>query len=126
MRTNYRNSDVIADGQFAYHPRRPGDPLYAVPVDAHPEVRKVKRYAAQAGRAFGRNDSAQVERAKANLRKLFAGMKLEPLGLWARVLMIDGRWCGATGTGAYWAVASRYCNEVASEELRKRPKFEVA
>ena len=34
--------------------------------------------------------------------------------------MIDGGWCGASGTGAYWAVASGLVNEAAKAELRRR------
>ena len=37
------------------------------------------------------------------------------LGYWANVIMLDPRFCGATGTGAYWAVASECVNEVAKE-----------
>ena len=39
---------------------------------------------------------------------------------WAQVVLIDPRVCGATGTGAYVAVASRLVNERAVVELRRR------
>ena len=34
--------------------------------------------------------------------------------------MLDCRFCGATGEGAFWAVASRCVNEIAKELLRER------
>ena len=42
------------------------------------------------------------------------------LGYWAKVIMLDPRFCGATGTGAYWAVASECVNEIAVQILAGR------
>ena len=44
----------------------------------------------------------------------------ERLGFGARVVMIDDLWCGATGQGAYWAVASEYVNLSAEQVLQER------
>ena len=42
------------------------------------------------------------------------------LGYWAGVVMLDPRFCGATGTGAYSAVASECVNQAAKQILRER------
>ena len=33
-------------------------------------------------------------------------LETERLKYWAEVIMLDPRFCGATGQGAYWAVAN--------------------
>ena len=47
-------------------------------------------------------------------------LESDRLGYWAKVIMLDPRFCGATGTGAYWAVASECVNEIAVQILRER------
>ena len=39
----------------------------------------------------------------------------ERLKYWRDVIMLDPRFCGATGEGAYWAVASEQVNQIAKE-----------
>ena len=46
---------------------------------------------------------------------------------WAKaLLLIDPRWCGATGTGGYIARASAEANEAARAELKRRGDAERA
>ena len=82
-----------------------------------PGCEAVKRHAAKVARA-----RTEEGRAKARGRLIVAldALDDDALELWAGVVMIDRRWCGATGTGAYWAVASRAVNEVAADILAER------
>ena len=57
----------------------------------------------------------QFEKLKAKLVEFMRTFESDRLGYWANVIMLDPRFCGATGTGAYWAVASECVNEVAKE-----------
>ena len=93
--------------------------FYRFPQDGDaPDVAPVKRAAAKVGRAFGQR--AKYEKAVAALNKVLHGLETPRLRFWADCLMIDGRWCGATGQGGYWAVASEKVNELAGEELKTR------
>ena len=89
-------------------------------------VRAVKRAAAKAGRTWAPSRKGDDERtaahraAVARLVEVLRGTDTARLRYWAGVTMIDGRWCGASGTGAYWAVASRLVNGLAKAELRRR------
>ena len=83
-------------------------------------VRAVKRAAARLGRLFGRPRSDERRRARRKLADLMRAESTPRLRYWAVVLMIDSRWCGATGQGGYWAVASRETNTAARIELRQR------
>ena len=84
-------------------------------------VRGVKRAAARLGRLFVRPGAVPARRrARHRLATLLAAESTPRLRYWCVVLMIDDRWCGATGAGAYWAVASREVNELARAELRLR------
>lgn len=87
------------------------------PADG-PEVAPVKRLAARCGRTFG--DPVKHQAARSRLRARLREVDTGRLRYWAVVLMIDPRWCGATGTGAYWAVASRCVNEDARAVLAER------
>lgn len=83
---------------------------------------EIKRHAATAARAkTPKRQHAALER----LRKVLATLDNDNLYAWATTTMIDGRWQGATGAGAYWAVASQMVNDAASAELRSRPLFVV-
>ena len=97
---------------------------YRYPADPPPwpGCADVKRHAARAARARCPKARAKaVERLEAALNALDTAS----VGLWASVVMIDNRWCGATGEGAYWAVASRLTNEAAQRVLKRRPMFQV-
>lgn len=89
-------------------------------------VRAVKRAAAKAGRSWesartGGDERTAAHRADvAKLVEVLAGTDTGRLRYWAGATMIDGRWCGASGAGGYWAVASRLVNEAAAVELRRR------
>ena len=77
----------------------------------------IKRHAARYARA-----KTQAVRSKA-LEKLADALDALDDGallLWANVRMIDHRFCGATGTGAYWAVASEAVNRLAKRTLEGR------
>ena len=47
-------------------------------------------------------------------------LETERLKYWAEVIMLDPRFCGATGQGAYWAVASEQVNQAAAQILTDR------
>ena len=82
-------------------------------------VRAVKRAAAKAGRSWRTGgDGHRADVAK--LAEVLHGTDSGRLRYWAGVTMLDGRWCGASGAGGYWAVASRLVNEAATAELRRR------
>ena len=55
----------------------------------------------------------QFEKLKAKLVKYMRTLDSDRLGYWAGVVMLDPRFCGATGTGAYSAVASECVNQAA-------------
>ena len=90
-----------------------------VVLDQHPnEVREIKRLGARCGRTFG--EQTHHERARKRLRLRLEAIDSARLRYWASVVVIDHRWCGATGQGGFWAVASRCVNEEAQAILRKR------
>lgn len=91
---------------------------YDLPPQDDAEATKVKRLAARCGRAYRKR--AQFAQLKAKLVELMRGLDTRRLGYWAAVVMIDDRWCGATGQGAYWAVASECCNQAARQVLQER------
>ena len=96
-------------------------------ADRPDEIRKVKRLAARVGRTF--DEAGKHAAATRQLRECLATLGTGSLRYWAQVVMIDHRWCGATGTGAFWAVASRVTNELArailEERGRNQPPFQV-
>ena len=104
---------------------------YAYPevvlADVPEHVARVKRLASRAGRTF--RDRLAHEEARSRLRAYLAESATCHLRFWAGVIMLDPRFCGASGTGAFWAVASRVVNEEArailAERGRGRPMFEV-
>ena len=109
--------------------RREGTPItrYRYPEAVFGErdrnVRKVKAAAAKAGRTWRAAGGAEARRHReylARLAEVLRGTETGRLRYWAGVTMLDGRWCGASGAGGYWAVASRLVNEQARAELRRR------
>lgn len=109
---------------------------YRFPLDSDaPEVKRFRSLAAQSGRALARGASASVRtkaaQARAKLAESMAGLDVPRLRYWAELVMIDGRWNGATGEGGYWAAGTAAVNEAAKAELRRRglsaerPMFEL-
>ena len=82
----------------------------------------MKRHAAKAARA--RTEDGRVK-ARRKLVEALAELDDDALRLWAGALMIDKRWCGATGTGAYWAVASEEVNRAAGYIVEERRALEA-
>ena len=62
------------------------------------------------------NHLKAIEKVKKHMLNLDTGK----LRYWAGVILIRPEWCGASGTGAYIAVASRIVNEIAIEILKER------
>ena len=95
--------------------------LYLYPEDIFgaddANVKAVKRAAAKCGRTF--HDRKKHAKAREKLAAVLADTDPARLRFWAQVVMIDGRFCGASGTGAYWAVASRCVNEDARAQLKR-------
>ena len=91
---------------------------YAYPDDNDPEVKTVKRLAAKVGRAY--RQAEKFEQHKTKLREFMQTLDKERLRYWAKVIMLDARFCGATGEGAFWAVASEQVNQIAKELLQER------
>ena len=90
---------------------------YAYPCDSDPSTRRIKRIAAKCGRAFGRRDRVELERQFGRLVEAMRALPRSEIVYWRHIVMIDGRWQGATGQGAYWAVASEAANRAASLAL---------
>ena len=92
---------------------------YRYPDDepAWPGCEVVKRYAAKVARA--RTEGGR-DKARIKLTAALDELDDEALELWAGVVMVDRRWCGATGEGAYHAVASKAVNDVAAAILVER------
>ena len=87
-----------------------------------PEVKKLLRLAGTAGRSF-----YNEPKYKKHTQKLYDFMQTVDTGrlrYWAGVVMLRNPTAeaGATGTGAFWAVASRIVNEIAVEILQERAK----
>ena len=82
-------------------------------------VRRVKAAAARAGRSW-RGGGAAHRADLARLARVLEGTDTGRLRFWSGVVMLDGRYCGASGAGGYWAVAARLVNEQARAELRRR------
>ena len=105
--------------------------LYRYPDDSNPEVKKVKRLASRAARLEGRiykaaydkkaERHAQYETSLVKLKTFMATLKWSSLFYWRGIILIDPRWCGASGTGAYIAVASRIVNQTAKAILKENP-----
>ena len=100
----FRNTDMIPEVAFGKDDKN---------------VQAVKKAAARAARSF-RKDEETHQSHVADLIKVLIDTDSARLRYWAGVVMIDNRFCGATGTGAYWAVASRLVNEIAQIELKER------
>lgn len=104
---------------------------YRYPDDSDPEVAKVKRLASTAARLEGRmqmsarDKLAEIQpkynKSRAKLKAFMATLKWSRLFYWRDIILIDPRWCGASGTGAYIAVASRIVNETAAAILKENP-----
>ena len=94
--------------------------MYKYPTNEVPDVDKVKRVAAQVGRALRTADRYKV--AVTRLQRILEEQESCHLRFWAQVLMLDPRWCGATGKGGFWAHATMMVNELSVGILRERGK----
>lgn len=94
-------------------------PEYAFP-NRLAEVRRIKKWAAKAGRTY--RDRDKHFKARKKLREALEPLDIRALLYWSYVVMIDDRWCGATGQGGFWAVASRCVNEEAKAIILGREK----
>ena len=70
---------------------------FDLPPQDDAEATKVKRLAARCGRPYRKR--TQFAQLKAKLVELMRGLDTRRLGYWAVVVMINDRWCGATGQG---------------------------
>lgn len=93
------------------------DLLYPRPT--WPGLDAVKRAAARVGRGIYQ-PPAEREQREARLRAVLDTLDDHALDLWSRVVLIDHRWCGATGQGGYWAAASAAVNRIAGDLLVQR------
>ena len=93
-------------------------PIYRYPDDEDPQVQKLKRLAARVGRTLYEREKHETARGK--LRAFMETLGVGELDYWRRVVMIDHRWSGATGQGAFWAVASGAVNDIAADILEDR------
>ena len=107
---------------------RTGTPLtrYAYPEDLYgddADVARVKRLALRCGRTWPRAGQEGKEARATALAALDAALarcSVPQVRYFAVVTLLDGRFNGATGEGAYISVASRLCNERAWADLRRR------
>ena len=79
---------------------------------------RVVKLASKVGRAFYKPEKYNVELGK--LERYMQSLDNGELLYWKDVLMIRPEFSGATGQGAYIAVASRVVNEVATSVLEQR------
>ena len=96
------------------------EPVCVFPQHWWPGFADVKRHAARAGRA---KTQAKEDAARAKLRAALNELPTFALDLWARVVLIDSRFHGATGEGGWISWASRATNEEALAVLRNRSVF---
>ena len=96
--------------------------LYDLPppygLDDRPESKLLKKLAARVGRSL--YDKPKYDKFYKALTKYMNTLDTGSLRYWAKVVMIDHRWNGATGQGAFWAVASEAVNEIALSILKSR------
>lgn len=85
---------------------------YQYPDQSDPLI----KLASAVGRAF--YDKEKYGKNLAELKKHMAELSTAKLLYWKDVLLIRPEWDGASGTGAYIAVASRVVNEIATELLQ--------
>ena len=99
---------------------------HACPEDLYgddPDVARVKKAALRCGRTWpnlGRGDAGKHKKALEALDAALGRSCTPQVRYWAQCRLIDPRVCGASGTGAYIAVASRLVNERARAELQRR------
>ena len=89
------------------------------PDETWPGCDKVKRLAAKVGRA---KDAETQQAAETKLTAALRELDGDALRRWADVVMIDARFCGATGQGGFWAKASDAVNRLAKELLNERQR----
>ena len=76
------------------------------------------RLAARVGRTY--RDREKHATALAKLRDYMADFGPDEWRDWQGQVMISMQWNGATGQGAFWAVASEHVNRIAGELLEGR------
>ncbi len=59
------------------------------------------------------------------LEQIFKELELDKINILSVMLMISNKWNGATGQGGIWATASEIVNNIAKQELKNRPIFEI-
>ena len=59
------------------------------------------------------------------LENLFNTLSLDTINILSSILIISNKWNGATGQGGVWAAASEIVNNIAKQELKNRPMFEI-
>ena len=107
---------------------REGTPLvrHAYPEDVFPgdaDVARAKQAARRCGRTWphlGRGSPGKHRKAVEALDKALRRCGAAQVRFLAQCPLLDPRVCGASGTGAYIAVASRIANERARVELKAR------
>ena len=72
-----------------------------------------------------KRDLAKFEKHKAKLVEYMWTLDSDRLGYWAGVVMLDPRFCGATGQGGFGAVASECVNQAAAQILRRKRRMEL-
>ena len=89
--------------------------IYEYPDDNDPIVKRVKHLASRVGRSF--YDEEKYNNHFTKLKNYLQTLDSGRLRYWASIMLIDPKYCGATGAGAYIAVASRVVNELSRELL---------
>ena len=93
--------------------------VYQYPTEEQfPNTDLIKKKAQRVGRTLG--EPAKYEKAVDALRKVLNEQDSAHLRYWAQCLMLDPRWCGATGQGGYWAHATVMVNRLSQEIIQER------
>ena len=92
--------------------------IYEYPDASKADVKRIRTLASRVGRSF--YDEEKYKKHYPKLKEYMETIDNGRLNYWKDIMLIDHRWSGATGTGAYIAVASRVVNEISEDILRER------
>ena len=101
--------------------------VYKFPDPTDPVVIKIKKLSKRVAttKFSPKYDKNKYLNSKNKLREYMDTLNIGQLNYWSQIILIDSRFSGATGAGAWIAVASEEVNKIARELLRNRPLFEI-
>lgn len=88
------------------------------------QLRKLSKRVATSKFSY-KADEEKYLKARNKLKEYMDTLDLGQLNYWSQVILIDSHFSGATGEGAWIAVATDEINSIAKELLKTRPMFEL-